>query len=119
VKRASVPASDRGANGHASTAAVAGLCGMLAIPAAVVVGRQTGAWRILDAEWAIPFGLGSSVRALALARGASSKAERTLERAGGRSRIRASRWLAVAGISIALAAAIAVGFYHLLLHLEA
>jgi hypothetical protein len=97
---------------------VAALVGVLAVPAAVFVARQSRRVGILDAEWAVPVALVCCIGALLFARGARSEIERSLERAGGWRRIRASRWLAVAGISIALAAAIAVGFYHLLLHLE-
>ena len=56
--------------------------------------------------------------ALLFVRGARGRIRSTLERAGGTGRIRLGRFLAVAGISIALSASIAVGFYELLLRLE-
>jgi hypothetical protein len=105
-------------NHRASLALFAALCGVLVVPAAVVLARQSPRVGLLDAGWAAPVALVFSIGALLFARGASSEIDRTLDRAAGRGRVRASRWLAVAGISIALAAAIAVGFYHLLLHLE-
>jgi hypothetical protein len=110
--------SSRRPNHRASVALLAALLGVLAVPAGVVLARQSPSIDIVDAAWAAPFALAFSVAALLFARSAKGEIERTLELAGGRGRVRASRWLAVAGISIALAAAIAVGFYHLLLHLE-
>jgi hypothetical protein len=110
--------SSRRSNLRASLALLAAVVGVLVVPAAVLVARQSTRVGLLDAEWAVPVSLAFSILALLFARGARSEIERSLERAGGYRRVRWSRWLAVAGISIALAAAIAVGFYHLLLHLE-
>jgi len=115
---ASTPASSSAANHRASIALVVALCGVLAVPAAVVLSRQTGRIRLFDAVWSIPVAMGLSVAALLLARGARGRIRRTLERAGGMGRVRVSRWLAVAGISVALASSIAVGFYELLVRLE-
>jgi len=111
-------ASSGATNHRASLALVAALCGVLVVPVAVVLSRQTGKIHLLDAVWAIPIGMALSVGALLLARGAGGEIRRTLERAGGAGRIRATRWLGVAGVSVALAAAIAVGFYELLVRLE-
>ena len=105
-------------NVRASLGLVAALCGVLALPAAIVVARKTHAIVLLDAAWAIPVAIVFSVAALLFARGAQGHIRRTLERAGGRSRVRWSRRLAVLGISVALSASIAVGFYELLLRLE-
>ena len=103
--------------GIGPTIAVSGVLSSLGI-FGLPLARQSTRFGLLDAEWAVPVSLVCCVGALLLARGAKSELERSLERSGGHRRVRASRWLAVAGISIALAAAIAVGFYHLLLHLE-
>jgi len=94
------------------------LCGVLAVPVAVGLSRQTGKIHLLDAVWAIPVGMALSVLALVFARGARGHIIRTLDRAGGAGRLRATRWLAVLGISLAVSASIAVGFYELLLRLE-
>ena len=59
-----------------------------------------------------------SICALLFARGAQGRIRSTLERAGGRGRVRWSRRLAVLGIALALSASLAVGFYELLLRLE-
>jgi hypothetical protein len=105
-------------NHRASLALIAALCGVLVVPAAVLLSRQTGKIHLIDAVWAIPIGMALSVAGLLLARGARGRIWRTLERAGGSGRLRATTWLAVAGICVALSAAIAVGFYELLVRLE-
>ena len=105
-------------NHLASLALVAALLGVLAVPVAVAASRQTGRIHLLDAVWAIPVGMGLTLTALVFARGARGRIRKTLERAGGAGRLRATRWLTVLGISITIAAAIAVGFYELLVRLE-
>jgi hypothetical protein len=84
----------------------------------VVLSRQTTGVHLLDAAWAIPVAALCGLAALLLARGARGRIRRTLERSGGTGRIRVGRWLAVAGICVAISASIAVGFYELLLRLE-
>jgi steroid 5-alpha reductase family enzyme len=115
---ASRTASNSRSNARASVALVAGLLGLLAVPVAIFLAHREGTFPLIDAAWAIPVAIVFAVCALLLARGAQGRIRETLERAGGRSRVKWSRRLAVAGIAIALAAAISVGFYHLLLHLE-
>jgi hypothetical protein len=115
---ASRTASSSASNHRASLAFVVALCGVLTVPVAIVLSRQTGKIHLLDAVWAIPIGMGLSIVALLLARGAKGQIRRTLDRAGGAGRVRATRWLAVAGVCVALSAAIAVGFYELLVRLE-
>ena len=115
---ASRTASSSRSNHRASLALIAALCGVLVVPAAVLLSRQTGRIHLLDAVWGIPIGMALSVGSLLLARGARGQIRRTLERAGGAGRLRATTWFAVAGICVALAAAIAVGFYELLVRLE-
>ena len=105
-------------NHLASFALVAALLGVLTVPVAVALSRQTGRVHLLDAVWAIPVGMALILVALVFARGARGRIRQTLERAGGAGRLRATRWLTVLGISITLAAAIAVGFYELLVRLE-
>jgi len=105
-------------NRRASVAVVLGLVAVLTIPAAVYVSRQSQAVGLVDAAWAIPVAFVAGVAALLFARGARGTITRTLERAGGRVRIRTGRLLAMLGICVALSAAIAVGFYELLLRLE-
>lgn len=106
------------ANHRASVALLAAVCGVLAVPVAVLLSRQTGKVHLLDAVWSIPVGMALSLVALLFARGARGRIRWTLEQAGGAGRVRATRWLAVAGICLALSASIAVGFYELLVRLE-
>ena len=95
-----------------------GLAALLAVPAAVALAWKSAGIGLLDASFAIPFAMICGVAALLFVRGARGRIRWTLERAGGTGRIRLGRFLAVAGISIALSASIAVGFYELLLRLE-
>jgi hypothetical protein len=97
---------------------VLGVVAVLAVPAGVALSRQTDGIRLIDAVWAIPFAGLCAVTALLFARGARARIRWSLERAGGEGRVRLGRTLAVAGLSIATSAAIAVGFYELLLRLE-
>ena len=93
-------------------------CGALAVPLAIVLSRQTGKIHLLDTAWTIPAAMALSVGALLFARGARGHMRRTLGRASGEGRLRATRWLAGLGICLALSASIAVGFYELLVRLE-
>jgi hypothetical protein len=97
---------------------VLGLVAVLAVPAAVALAWRSAGIGLLDAAFAIPFAVACGVAALLFVRGARGRIRSTLERAGGTGRIRLGKFLGVAGISIALSAAIAVGFYELLLRLE-
>jgi hypothetical protein len=97
---------------------VLGLVAVLAVPGGVVLAWQTAGFGLLDASWAIPVAAICGLAALLFVRGARGRIRWTLERAGGKGRIRLGRFLAVAGICVALSASIAVGFYELLLRLE-
>ena len=105
-------------NVRASLALLAGLCGLIAVPAAIVLARRVHRLVLLDAAWAIPVAIAFAMLALLFARGAQGRIRASLERAGGGTRLRWGRRLAVAGICVALAASLAVGFYELLLRLE-
>jgi hypothetical protein len=108
----------RSSNHRASLALLLGLAAVAAVPAGVALSRQTAGVRLLDAVWAIPVAALCGLAALLFARGAGGRIRWTLERAGGRGRIRVGRLLGIAGICVALSASIAVGFYELLLRLE-
>jgi hypothetical protein len=108
----------RSSNHRATLALLSGLVAVLAVPAAVALSRRSSMLTLVDAAWAVPIAVGFGVAALLFARGARGRMRATLERARGRARTRAARVLAVAGICVALSAAIAVGFYELLLRLE-
>ncbi|HET7567191.1 MAG TPA: hypothetical protein VFJ91_04315 [Gaiellaceae bacterium] len=108
----------RSSNHRASLAVLAGVVSAATVPAAVLVAQRSATLDLVDAAWAIPLGFVTGAAALLLARGAAGAWTRSLERAGGARRIRTARILAVAGLSLTLAAAIAVGFYELLVRLE-
>lgn len=108
----------RSSNHRASLAAALGLVALVALPVAVYLTRRLPGTQLLDAAWAIPCAVAIGVAALLFARGAGGTIAWTLERAGGRMRIRTGRLLAIAGICVALSASIAVGFYELLVRLE-
>jgi hypothetical protein len=105
-------------NHRASFAVVVGILGVLALPGAVVVARQSTGVDLLNAAWAVPVAAFLGIAALLLARGARGKIRWSLERAGGHGRARAAVVLGVAGICIALSSSIAVGVYELLVRLE-
>ena len=105
-------------NARAWLAVVVGLLAVLTVPAAIAVTHYRDV-ELLKAGWAaIPaFLLG--LAALALARSARRRTERTIGRVGGRRVTRAGRWLGALGVYIALAAALSVGVYELLNRLSA
>ena len=108
----------RHSNHRATLALLSGLVAVLAVPAAVALSRRSSTLTLVDAAWAVPVAAGCGVAALLFARGAHGRIRATLDRARGRARTRAARVLGVAGICVALSAAIAVGFFELLLRLE-
>ena len=105
-------------NHRATLAVMSGLVAVLAVPAAVALSRRSATITLVDAAWSIPFAAAFGIAALLFARGARGRIRATLERARGRFRARFARLLGVVGICLALSAAIAIGFYELLLRLE-
>ena len=64
--------------------------------------RQTAGVHLIDAAWAIPVAGARGLAALLFSRGRRrARSAATLERAGGRGRIRLGRWLGVAGLCVA------------------
>jgi len=108
----------RRANHRASFAVLLGLVAVAVIPVAIELTRRYPGVALIEAAWGIPVAVGAGIAALLFARGARGAIVRTLERSGGAARIRVSRVLAVAGISIGLAATISVVVYEVLLRLE-
>jgi hypothetical protein len=105
-------------NARAGWSILVGLLSVVTVPAAVFATRYSKTYELPHAAFAIPVGVLLGVGALGLARAARRRNERTLGRAGG---LRAAAWgraLAVLGLSIASAAAIAVGVFGLLSYLE-
>jgi hypothetical protein len=105
-------------NARAGWSIVVGLLSIATVPAAVFATRYSDRYELLHAGFAIPIAVLLGFGSLALARAARRRNERTLGRAGG---LRAAAWgrgFAVAGLSIAASASIAVGVYGLLSYLE-
>ena len=89
------------------------MVGVVALPAAVGYSRESSGFSLLDAAWFIPLAAAASIAALLVVRGTTGHVRFEPLRTA-----RVARVLAVAGLCIALAGAIAVGFYELLLRLE-
>jgi hypothetical protein len=91
-----------------------GLLAVAALPAAIAAAEVLEGFELLDAAVAIPVGLVLAIVALVLARGARRRFERTLGRVGGRRTALLGKALGLLGLGLALAGAIAVGFYEVL-----
>ena len=91
-----------------------GLLGVATMPVAVVATRYFEEYELLHAGFAIPVGMALGVGAVALARRARLRIERTLGRTGGRRTARIGRFLGVLGFCLATTAAISVGTYAVL-----
>jgi hypothetical protein len=108
----------RRSNHRASLAVLCGLVAVVVIPVAVELTRKIPGAVLLDAVWAIPVAAAAAVASILFARGARGAISRTLEQAGGSSRLRAARVLAVVGICLTLSSSIAIGLYELLIWKE-
>src|SRR5213593_4866317 len=100
-------------NARAWGAVAVGLLAVAAVPAALALTHYLDI-ELLKAGWAVVPGLVLGIAALALARAARRRTERTIGRVGGRGVTRLGRFLGVLGIYLALAAALSVGVYELL-----
>ena len=94
-----------------------GVLSVATMPAAIAGTRYAGAYRLLDAGYAIPLGLLLGAGALLLARSAARRDERALGRLGGRRSVRVGRLLGAIGICFASTALISVAVYALLQYL--
>jgi hypothetical protein len=91
-----------------------GLLAVATMPVAVFLTRYFEQYELLDAAFAIPVGMALGVGAVALARRARRRIERTLGRARGRRAAATGRLLGLLGFCVAATAAISVGTYALL-----
>ena len=101
-------------NRSASAAVVAGLASLAMMPVAIAATRWSQAFALLHAAFAIPLAAGLGALALVLCRRARARIQRTLGRAGGGRPAPLGRTLGVAGLLVAVTAALAVGVYGLL-----
>jgi ABC-type Fe3+ transport system permease subunit len=93
---------------------VLGLLSLATLPAAVLVARDSDDLTLVQAGLAVPVAVVLSLAALWLARRARRRADRTLDRVGGRGAARAGRLLGGLGLYLAATAALALGVYALL-----
>jgi NhaP-type Na+/H+ or K+/H+ antiporter len=92
-----------------------GLLSLATLPAAVVVARESDELTLVEAGVvAVPVAALLGLVALWLARRARRRADRTLDRVGGRRTARAGKLLGALGLYLAATAAIALGVYALL-----
>jgi hypothetical protein len=97
---------------------LAGLLAVAALPAAIAIAQVSTRVKLTQAAAGAPVAALLGGVALLLARRARRRAERTLGRAGGENVARAGRVLGVLGLCLAASAAIAIGFYGLLVHYQ-
>jgi NhaP-type Na+/H+ or K+/H+ antiporter len=92
-----------------------GLLSLATLPAAVVVARESDELTLVEAGVvAVPVAALLGLVALWLARRARRRADRTLDRVGGRRTARAGKLIGALGLYLAATAAIALGVYALL-----
>ena len=87
------------------------------LPAAIAGTRYAKSYRLLDAGYAIPVGLGLGIAALLAARAAKRLDERSLGRLGGGGAARLGKVVGTLGICVALTALLSLGVYELLQYL--
>jgi hypothetical protein len=85
-----------------------------AVPAGVVLARETQQVTLLDASGSIAVAFLLGFSAIVLARRARERVQITLGRAGGDRAARAGRAFGILGLLIGATAALALGFYGLL-----
>ena len=111
----SVPAAGtKSRNGPATASVLVGLLGVAALPAAVAVAELGDRIDLFQAAIAVPVAFVLGLVAIWLGRRGRRRFERTIGRVGGAGLARLGRWLGLLAVCLALAGAIAVGFYELL-----
>lgn len=91
-----------------------GLLGLASLPVAVFVAQESDELTLVQAGLAVPVAAVLSLLALWLARRARRRADRTLDRVGGRRTARIGKLLGGLGLYVAATAALALGVYALL-----
>jgi hypothetical protein len=92
---------------------MAGLASVAAVPVGIVLTRREDL-DLIQAGWAVVPGLLLGLLALAFARGARRRSQRTIGRVGGLGLTRLGRLLGLVGVYIALTGAVALGVYEIL-----
>ena len=91
-----------------------GALAAVAVPIGVFCSRWVAGVGLLDASIAIPIAVVLGLSAIVLGRRSRQRAEWTLGRVGGRSVARLGMTLGVVALCLAMTAALALGFYGLL-----
>jgi hypothetical protein len=91
-----------------------GLLSLAALPAAVIAARESDELTLVEAGVVVPVAALLGLVALWLAGRARRRADRTLDRVGGRRTARVGKLLGGLGLYLAATAAIALGVYALL-----
>ena len=91
-----------------------GLLSLATLPAAVLVARESDDLTLVQAGLVVPVAALLALIALWFARRARRRADRTLDRVGGRGSARVGKALGALGLYLAATAAIALGVYALL-----
>jgi hypothetical protein len=99
-------------------AVVLGLAGVLTMPGAIVAARQSARIGLMDAAWAIPLAFVLGVLALGMARRAKRNLLWLRLDDSGTGAATTGVVLGVLAISLALVAALSVGFYEALLYYQ-
>jgi drug/metabolite transporter (DMT)-like permease len=108
-----VPRAKSG-NGPARASVLVGLLAAATLPAAVAVAELGDRIDLFQAAVAVPVAFVLGLLAIWLGRRGRRRFERTIGRVGGARFARLGRWLGLLAVCLALAGAIAVGFYELL-----
>ena len=91
-----------------------GLLSLATLPAAVVAARESDELTLVQAGLAVPVAALLGLLALWLAKRARRRADRTLDRVGGRGAARVGKLLGGLGLYLAATAALALSVYALL-----
>jgi peptidoglycan/LPS O-acetylase OafA/YrhL len=105
-------------NARAWTAVLLGLAGVLTMPAAVAVARQSPRIALMDAAYAIPLAFVLGVLATGMARRAKRNLEWLSLDGGGTSVASTGVVLGVLGLALALTCALSVGVYEGVLYYQ-
>jgi hypothetical protein len=101
--------------GRSWVALLLGIAGVLTLPVAVEVTRRSGRLALLDAGFAIPLALALSFVAVMMARRARENLRWFRLQDGGTGVASAAVIIGLLGLCLALSAALAIGFYELVL----
>jgi hypothetical protein len=112
--RTSSNSSARDGNPRAAWSVVCGLLSLAAVPAGVLLARETRFVTLVNSSVSIAVALLLGLSAIVLARRARERVQITLGRAGGERTAQVGHALGILGLLVGATAALALGFYGLL-----